>query len=237
MKNKIVFFGLLSLVLCNSLNLLAQDVHGVFYKMTLNENKNPNEESYNIVVPNFKNKINEITFELRFDKFLSQFIAINSNLSNNDFEFALTVADMRGTIYRKNNDNLFYEEVKSYGTNQKNFIAAKTKYTDWEITQEKKIILGYECFKATCVLMVDYGDNDINTLYPLTAWYCPDLKYSYGPKCFGNLPGLIMELENNLVVFKALKLNFEKNNVNSISIPKEKTIIPEAKMYDNIERE
>jgi GLPGLI family protein len=158
-------------------------------------------------------------------------------LSNNDFEFALTVADMRGTIYRKNNDNLFYEEVKSYGTNQKNFIAAKTKYTDWEITQEKKIILGYECFKATCVLMVDYGDNDINTLYPLTAWYCPDLKYSYGPKCFGNLPGLIMELENNLVVFKALKLNFEKNNVNSISIPKEKTIIPEAKMYDNIERE
>ena len=90
--------------------------------------------------------------------------------------------------------------------------------------------------KATSTLDVDYGDGDLNRLHPITAWYAPQLKYSYGPKGFGGLPGLILELEQILVIYSAVNITNENNN-SDISIPKNKKIITESQMYDAIEAE
>jgi GLPGLI family protein len=156
-----------------------------------------------------------------------------SEVNDEDYSTILLMADMQGTCYRKNKSELLSVEVEKYG-NEKDFIITKKLFTEWEITEEKKMVCGYECFKATTLLGVDYGDKNIISLYPLTAWYCPELIYSYGPKGLGGLPGMILELEQNLVVFRAVKVSKKKQDV-EIALPMNKSIISESKMYDLLE--
>ncbi|MBY0485812.1 MAG: GLPGLI family protein, partial [Flavobacteriaceae bacterium] len=156
-----------------------------------------------------------------------------SPFKNDDTEITMLIADIQGIYYRKNNFNDLFVGITKYG-NQENFIIKKKIITDWKISEDKKMICGYECYKASCLLKVDYGDNEINTLYPLTAWYCPQLKYSYGPKGFGGLPGTILELEQNLIIYTAVNINTEKAS-EKIAMPTDTKIITEAKMYDLFE--
>lgn len=54
---------------------------------------------------------------------------------------------------------------------------------EWEVTDESKEILGYECFKAT----TDYRGRK------WTAWFTPDIPVQDGPWKLCGLPGLILE--------------------------------------------
>ncbi len=84
----------------------------------------------------------------------------------------------------------------------------------WEYTTEEKIIQGYKCYLAkTKLLHLD-----------VYAWYCPTLPYSFGPREFGGLPGLILELQRGKLVFLATKINFENVQDISFDIEKMKTI-------------
>jgi GLPGLI family protein len=53
----------------------------------------------------------------------------------------------------------------------------------WEIGDQTKEILGYQCQKAIC----SFRGRDY------IAWFAPDIAVSEGPWKFGGLPGLIME--------------------------------------------
>ena len=70
----------------------------------------------------------------------------------------------------------------------------------WTITSEKKLILKYNCQKATCTYM---GRN-------YEAWFTTEIPIKYGPYKFRGLPGLILKLHdtNNHYVFEAT--GFEK---------------------------
>lgn len=55
----------------------------------------------------------------------------------------------------------------------------------WKISAEKKQILGYSCQKA--VLQ--------DTSKTVTAWFTTDIPVSAGPAVYGQLPGMILELD------------------------------------------
>lgn len=95
--------------------------------------------------------------------------------------------------------------------------------TNWEIFDDKKTIAGYECLKAQCTLGTDYGDGEIIYSYPITAWYCPEIKNSIGPKGIGGLPGVILELKQNLITFTATEIEFNAPQ-KDLSLPKLKII-------------
>lgn len=40
------------------------------------------------------------------------------------------------------------------------------------------------------------------------AWYAPSMPYSFGPKNFSGLPGLVLELQENEVVLYLTKIEF-----------------------------
>lgn len=46
---------------------------------------------------------------------------------------------------------------------------------DWNITTQTKEILGFTCYKATCVENKDYKPATI------TAWFTPEIPYNFGP--------------------------------------------------------
>lgn len=203
-----------------SVDTISSNIPGQFKDAILKNNKD----------------LSNVTYTLQFNDSNMKFFANKPfELSANDYDMTLIMADIVGTTYRSNNSNEVFNERESFG-NFKNFIATSKLITEWNITNEKKVIKGYNCIKATSILNIDYGDNDINKLYPITAWFCPDIKYSYGPRGIGGLPGLILELKQNLVTFYVSKIYLDEKPIN-ILMPESKKIITTSKMYNDFEKE
>ncbi|MFH6995226.1 GLPGLI family protein [Flavobacterium sp. FlaQc-48] len=99
------------------------------------------------------------------------------------------------------------------------------KSLDWEIFTESKMIDNYLCYKALCYKKnVNMKGEEKNSL--VTAWFSPELPYSYGPKEFYGLPGLILELQEGKIIFYATEISIIDLK-KEIDFPKGKTITEE----------
>ena len=93
---------------------------------------------------------------------------------------------------------------------------------DWELTGETKNIGNYTCYKAVFekeeesveIKMIDGEVKEEKGMKKRTivAWYTPDVSISNGPKNFGGLPGLILEVNdgNETIMCSELVLNPSK---------------------------
>lgn len=104
-------------------------------------------------------------------------------------------------IFSGNNTDIKVYETK----NLMDFAYIEPNSFIWKLTNEKKIISGIECYKATIEI---YGRKWI-------AYYAPDYPFSFGPYKFGRLPGLIIELRdsNNEFIFTTKKIIKYKGSV------------------------
>ncbi|MEM0542230.1 GLPGLI family protein [Flavobacterium sp. j3] len=102
-----------------------------------------------------------------------------------------------GQSFAGNTSYYFDANAQEYLT-QENFfsnlflISKKPKKINWELVDETKTILGYECKKAIYKETKEIKGE--NKEFITEAWYCPKLSYKIGPKDFGGLNGLILEL-------------------------------------------
>jgi GLPGLI family protein len=150
---------------------------------------------------------------LDFTLYISQensLFTINDALSIEDdgYFYAKLVSGYKGDIYQ-NKKNSLSVISNEFG----NFILKKEAKTDWVLINETKEIEGFLCFKATSVNTIDNGKGIFR--FPVIAWYCPKIPFSYGPNGYGNLPGLILELQVRNILFgvKKIDLNLEKNPI------------------------
>jgi GLPGLI family protein len=99
----------------------------------------------------------------------------------------------------------------------------------WKLTNETKQILGYTCLKATRKITVQTGPVRTMTIgspganvsrdttrpkpreIELVAWYAQDIASPVGPESYGQLPGVILQLDsdNGMTVFTALEIKKE----------------------------
>lgn len=91
-----------------------------------------------------------------------------------------------------------------------NIYVKKEIVNDWTLVNEEKEINGYICYKATTLFVIEYGEKIFK--HPVTAWFCPEIPYNFGPNGYSNLPGLILELQVRNVVYgvKKIELNTDK---------------------------
>lgn len=124
--------------------------------------------------------------------------------------------------YKKSNSNFLFSVEKLESGEDK---VTKFKYdSDWNITKETKNINGFVCYKATRMPSPD-SKEEIEKEFPIIAWYTPEIPLPYGPFLYGGLPGMILELQRENVIFfkvKAMRWNEgNKNNDVKIQFPKE----------------
>lgn len=121
----------------------------------------------------------------------------------------------KGT-YTDQAQNLQFDEMDFVGT--KFLIKEPISTIRWEISKKKKKILGYKCTAATVV-----GDTVDGKPLITTAWFTPDIPVKFGPKYYGGLPGLILEIDidNGAIVTSATKITLGKLPANSIVEPKD----------------
>lgn len=164
----------------------------------------------------------KVNLELLISNSTSYFKEIERlNLNNDSDEYYMTM--IRGFSYE---GSWFYDVLKKdlifiREYQNKKFYVRKNKLSiNWKITSEKKTILGYNCVKATYIRKVPRGDVKI------TAWFTNEIPLPFGPANYsGQLPGLILELEEVNATYTATKVEKQKKFI--IKAPDEKDIISE----------
>ena len=82
---------------------------------------------------------------------------------------------------------------------------------EWKLLNEKKQIGKYNCYKAILTKgndLLGYNKNMI-----ITAWYSSELPVPFGPMHFGDLPGLILELQLGRKVYYVDSIKFKNNAI------------------------
>lgn len=161
----------------------------------------------------------KLNFELIYTDDKSAFYLQDIYIPNVD-EYTIPLASNilnLGEFYYKDTKKAYY--YRDYDNVKKYFKIDQSNIDyEWEIKNETKQILGYTCKKA-----VGYDPLDLNygAWAEITAWFTTEIPNSYGPKNYGNLPGLILEatvVTRKTVTYKAVKV--EKNI--KIKFPKDK---------------
>ncbi len=91
------------------------------------------------------------------------------------------------------------------GINENQYVIEDSLKSNWITTNESKIIENFKVFKATQKNKYKTRTKEITKT--IVAWYCPEIQYNFGPKGYGGLPGLIIELqdENTIIGLTSLK--------------------------------
>lgn len=112
-------------------------------------------------------------------------------------------------VYRNLDKDELIESREFFGRNF--LIKEKPEPKRWKLSDEQKQILGYNCRKA--VLQ--------DTSKQVTAWFAPQLRFSFGPALFADLPGMILEVstDNGDRTYTAARINFKKPEEIKIEIP------------------
>lgn len=93
---------------------------------------------------------------------------------------------------------------------------------NWKVTAESKQILGYNCLKATT--------SDTTRKREIVAWFTDALPLAAGPAQFGQLPGMILQIDINdgEIVMTAQKVEFKKLKKGELVAPTKGEKITEA---------
>lgn len=218
MKNNtlILFF----LFIVYSFNSFSQSKLSVLYNTTFNGevfSKDKSQESQVLVnsTKGTEEKIKTLKFNLIINNNLSIFSCQQELVKEGE-----STGEKMGKIVA-GYDDVFYRDINLKKIISEKEVAFKRYKIEeiynnftWEYTKEEKNIQGYKCYLAkTKLLHLD-----------VYAWYCPTLPYPFGPREFGGLPGLILELQRGKLVFQATKINFENVQDINFDIEKMKTI-------------
>ena len=107
-----------------------------------------------------------------------------------------------GTYYQNKVKNENIHQVKISGGL---FLITDSFLTDWEITQDQKMIGKYLCFKAIKQC------KSCNTAEEV--WFTPEIAVPFGPLGYSGLPGLILEIKKKTITLRLASIDFKPNNI------------------------
>lgn len=144
------------------------------------------------------------------------------------------------------NDISYFDSEKGVSVSQreimdKNYVVTDSiRKLDWKLTDESKTILNHKAFKAVAKristrprVTMENGEMKreiVPDTLSVIAWFTPEIPVSTGPTVYqGQLPGLILELEENngQTVFKAVEVS-PKVSASKIKEPKDGKKITQA---------
>lgn len=147
-----------------------------------------------------------IFFKLYVNDSISYFTQSNG-INNSDFSIQMAMADALYDLplYLDKN-NKFYQKT-NFIFGKYDYLIEKESINSWTITSESKLIDNKKCYKATAKDFY-YHSFDKKIDFEVIAWFCPELPFNFGPFCYNNLPGLILEVTYLKATFVATKINF-----------------------------
>jgi GLPGLI family protein len=150
----------------------------------------------------------ELKYKLEFNSLESLFVIIPVESQNpKSYKLAKSFA---GSFDVYSHKNALFKVKKVSFIGDSFFVNDSTTY-NWVIHNEKRIIDGKTCFKATTENHV-LIKKKIKT-YEVIAWFCTEFPGFFGPKGYNGLPGLILELTDDKVTFVCSRVEKEKGTI------------------------
>lgn len=164
------------------------------------------------------NNAKYLSFTLLFNKENAVFSCNESlEVGNQDLFMSKVSAGYMNEVYQYKDYSLC--AIFGFG----NYVLKTDAVKDWTLENETKEIEGFLCYKATSTKKVNNSKG--NFVFPVVAWYCPKIPISFGPNGYGNLPGLILELQVRNVVYGVRKIDLNLSKPPVIGKPKDYPII------------
>ncbi len=160
----------------------------------------------------FKNQP-KLNFELIFNENESTFEEVKKMTQKEDQTNMVRILAGNGMYYTNKTFNKILNQKEAFGQ----FFLINTPKMDWVLTQEKKKIGSYICYKATTEKEVENTKGKFTK--KVAAWYTPDIPINYAPKDYFGLPGLILELEVGNLSYKASKIDLSFKDMIKIRKP------------------
>ncbi|MCF6183585.1 MAG: GLPGLI family protein [Bacteroidales bacterium] len=176
-----------------------------------------------------------LKFELKFNNKESLFTLFDElALDKNDFETEMTILILRGksVFYSNLSDNVLIEQQDIFGETVR--IKKTIKDLNWKFSNEKKQIGNYTCYKATGIKLGKNKNFQV-TETKMTAWYCPELPYQFGPFEAVGLPGLVLEFGLGDFIWKAEEISFTELE-NKIQAPSSGILTTEKELEEMINK-
>lgn len=171
----------------------------------------------------------KLAFGLIITKQGSKFYEVDTGIEKSyETTMAKVYANYMGIVY--NIENEILKESQLLGNNM---YTKEEKIENWTLTSDSKLIDNYLCYKATNTYVVINQKGVFK--YPVTAWYCPKLPYNYGPNGYGNLPGLILELQVRNVNYGVKKIEINSEMTFSTEFLKNATLLTEEELNKKLD--
>lgn len=235
MKN---YFIIIIFILVN--NTYSQEYSAVYaIKCTLtqleNETKTKNNE--NEFFSHLDTDSDGIEFNLIFSKNNSLFSYIGTLKKNGErLNLSRIKAEITGAFYLDIKNGIRYNKKTVYGNS---FIVKDSINMNWVLINEQKKIGVYNCYKAIFNTKVHLNDGDgkiITKDKTVIAWYAPEIPFSTGPTGFSGLPGLILELYDDIFVYYLKSLDLHPQKEIKIIMPEKGKLISK-KEFDIVYKE
>ena len=151
-------------------------------------------------------------------------------------------------------NDIYYKNIKENRIAEKADMMGKTFLIkdeipsfEWEMSGETKNIGQYTCYKATYTREVenismttsDEGNPEekVNTeMRTTTVWYSPSIPVSNGPRQYGGLPGLILEVNDGNQTIVCTEIVLNPDDKPKIVEPEKGKVVNREK-FDQISRE
>jgi GLPGLI family protein len=198
-----------------------------------NKKANPNTNGYKL-----RKKSDELMniyeYVLLFDDTSSIFkevpkLEFPSDANNLSIMLSSLFGDTDGVFYTERKSGKMFHQKESKSDI---FLIEHPKINDWKLTQEKKKIGNYTCYKAIkkdSFISVSSGKKH----YEVIAWYTTELPLPFGPIQYNGLPGVILELKNRKAIIYATKIEINPDKKIKIKKPKNGIAITKEE-YDNV---
>ena len=216
--NKIVFLYLL----LSNIFIFSQSNSGeIIYQFKFGgipfQEKSQNKTAQQAITKMYEALLNysgKINYKLTFNENLSEYKILESLNSDNDKNIN-NVKNLTGAgevVYIDTKKKLKFKLLDFFGDD----LMVKDSLDDnWNLTQESKKIGNFICYKA-------WLKNERNVL--IEAWYTPQIPLNIGPRGYGNLPGLIIELKQASLLYVAKEIVLNSKKIPIIKIPNKKII-------------
>ena len=218
------------LILFLSLQCFAQHNIEVIYKYQSNFKKEIPGGLMGEILLKSSRQLPELNFTLKATPSKSLY-SLEKKVSNDAssqriLKLMLSLANSKGIFFSDIEQNVFKEQINAFGKLYK--IISDFDQLQWNISNEKKSISGYQCQRATLEFNAGNENNKAQNK-EIIAWFATELNYPFGPLGYRGLPGLIIELNVNWdygYILKVEKIKF-LDNILEIEEPDEGEIISE----------
>lgn len=215
------------LLICFASFTFAQNIKAT-YKVTVTEKESYANEFERDFLSKTYNSVNRTNAYLLFNNSESMFYLDKNAIIENNL-VKVIILSVKNSLYTDLNNKLNY-----YYADSENFSVTDSILNNWILSSKSKMINNLQCYEATLVHKYTNGKYDSNGKLNqfskfVTAWYSPEINYNFGPRGFGGLPGLIIELQYDDVFYGLSKIEFGVDEKIE-SINKNKTI--PKKEYD-----